>query len=301
MARGTCRLQAALIHFSDQPSGCGICDTRLVKAVVIGHVEWIRFARVDHVPESGEIAHSFEDWEQAGGGAAVAALQLARLADEVALFTALGDDELGRAARAELEERGVRVYAAEERLPTRWALTHIDDRGERTITTVGTKLRPRGNDDRLPWHELAEADAVVFVAGDEDAALRARRGRVLTATSRELDVLRRAAVVLEALVGSGEDAAERFRAGDLDPPPSLVVTTSGALGGWMQPGGPFTSPPPPGPIEDTYGAGDCFLAGLAFALASGLADADAVAFAARCGAAALTGRGVAPKAVSLQE
>jgi len=271
-----------------------------VKIAVVGHVEWIRFVRVDRMPVAGEIAHSFEDWEQAGGGGAVAALQLSCLVDEAMLLTAVGDDELGRATVSELEERGVRVHAAVERLPTRWAVTHVDERGERTITTVGPKLQPRGNDDRLPWHELADMDAVVFIAGDSDALLRARRARILTATARELDVLRRGAVVLDALVGSGGDAAERFRPGDLDPPPSLVVTTSGALGGWMQPGGPFSAAPPPGPIEDSYGSGDCFLAGLTFALASGLESADAVGFAARCGAAALTGRGVSPDTVALR-
>ncbi|MDH4176932.1 MAG: PfkB family carbohydrate kinase [Thermoleophilia bacterium] len=271
-----------------------------MRVAVVGHVEWIRFARVDQVPAAGAIAHSFENWDQVGGAGAVAAIQLAQLAGEATLFTALGDDDLGHASATELEERGVRVHACYERVPTRWALTHLDDNGERTITTVGPKLRPRGNDDSLPWHELAHMDAVVFVAGDVDALLRARRARVVTATARELDVLRRGAVVLDALVGSGEDVHEHFRPGDLDPPPSLVVTTSGALGGWAQPGGPFSASPPPGPIEDTYGAGDCFLAGLTYALAAGLDATDAVGFAARCGAAALTGRGVSPQPVDLR-
>ncbi len=272
---------------------------RRVRCAVVGHVEWIRFARVDRVPGPGEIAHSFADWEQAGGGGAVAALQLALLADEATLFTVLGDDELGARALSELEHRGLRVHAAIETTPTRWALTHVDEAGERTITTVGPKLRPRGHDDRLPWHELGEMDAVLFVAGDVDGLVLARRARVLTGVTRELDVLRRGSVQLDALIGSGEDDAERYRPGDLDPAPSLVVTTSGALGGWMQPGGPFSAATPPGAVEDAYGAGDCFAAGLTFALASGVESIDAVAFAARCGAAALTGRGVAPQPVTL--
>ena len=138
-------------------------------------------------------------------------------------------------------------------------------------------------------------DAVLFIAGDVDALRRARRAPVLTATARELENLRRGAVELDALIGSGEDEAERYHAGDLDPEPKLVVTTSGALGGWMQPGGPFVAAPVPGPREDAYGCGDSFMAGLTFALGSGLEAHDAVAFAARCGAAALTGRGVAPQ------
>ena len=271
-----------------------------MRVAVVGHVEWVRFARVDRIPAAGEIAHSFDDWEQAGGAGAVAAVQLALLADEAHLFTALGTDELGRRARAELEERGVRVHAPGDERPQRWAVTQVDDTGERTITTIGPKLRPRGHDDRLPWHELASMDAVFFVAGDVDALVHARRSRVLTATSREHEVLHRAAVGLDALVGSGEDEAERFRSGELDPPPKLVVTTSGALGGWARPGGPFTAAEPPGEIVDTYGAGDSFAAGLTYALGSGLDAAEALAFAARCGAAALTGRGVAPQRVPVR-
>ena len=270
-----------------------------MRVAVVGHVEWIRFARVDRVPGPGEIAHASETWEQAGGGGGVAAIQLALLAGEAELFTSLGDDELGRRSRAELEERGVRVHAAIESRPSRWAFTQIDDAGERTITTVGPKLRPRGHDDGLPWHELAKVDAVFFTAGDVDALRFARRARVLTATARELEILRRGGVELDALIGSGEDDAERYRPGDIEPAPALVVTTSGRLGGWAQPGGPFSAAPVPGPVEDTYGAGDSFMAGLTFALGAGLEHAAAVQFAARCGAAALTGRGVAPQRVEL--
>jgi len=142
-------------------------------------------------------------------------------------------------------------------------------------------------------------DAVFFVAGDVDALVHARRAKVLTATSRELDVLRRAGIELDALVGSGEDRAEHYR-GDLDPAPQLVVTTSGSLGGWARPGGPFSAATPPGEVVDTYGAGDSFAAGLAYALGAGLSGEDAIAFAARCGAGALTGRGVAPRHVAVR-
>ena len=146
-----------------------------MRVAVVGHVEWIRFARVDRVPAGGEIAHSFDSWEAVGGGGGVAAIQLALLADDALLFTALGDDELGRRSRETLEEQGVRVHAAVSSKAQRWAFTHVDERGERTITTVGEKLRPRGHDASLPWHELVDADAVFFVAGDVDALRWARR------------------------------------------------------------------------------------------------------------------------------
>ena len=85
--------------------------------------------------------------------------------------------------------------------------------------------------------------------------------------------------------------SERFEPGELEPPPRIVVTTSGALGGWIRPGGPFRAAPLPGPIQDAYGCGDCFAAGLTFGLGDGLALDEAVALGARCGAAVLCGRG----------
>jgi ribokinase len=263
-----------------------------MKCAVIGHVEWIEFATVERVPLPGEIVHAEETWEQAGGGGAVAAVQLSLLADSVLFFTALGADELGRRAKAELEERGVEVHASFVDAPQRRGFTFVDEVGERTITTIGPRLGPRGHDDTLPWHELASCDSVYFCAGDVDALVVARRARVLVVTARQLGTLQRAGIEIDALVGSGTDESEVYRPGDLEPEPRLVVTTSGALGGWAQPGGPFTGGPRPSIVADTYGAGDCFVAGLAFALGSGLATPDALAFAAKCGAGALAGRGV---------
>ena len=271
-----------------------------VRAAVVGHVEWIEFVRVERVPRAGEITGAVESWEQAGGGGSVAAIQLALLADSVLFFTMLGTDELGRRAFKELQERGVEVHASFIELAQRRGITFIDAAGERTITTIGPKIGPRGHDDSLPWHELARCDAVYFCAGDVDALVASRRGRVLTATARELATLRRGAVELDVLVGSGKDEAELYRPGDLDPEPRLVVTTSGALGGWAQPGGPFTAAPLPESRSDAYGAGDCFAAGLTFGLAAGLETPEALAFAARCGAGALAGDGVHAEPVQLE-
>jgi ribokinase len=47
----------------------------------------------------------------------------------------------------------------------------------------------------------------------------------------------------------------------------------------------------PGPPVDEYGCGDSFAAGLTYGLGAGMAMADALDLAARCGASCLTGRG----------
>lgn len=262
-----------------------------MNVAVVGHVEWVEFARVSRVPAPGQIVHATERWEEPGGGGAVAAVELVRLAGAATLFTALGSDELGRRARDELERRGVTVHAAAVDEPQRRAVVFLDDDGERTIAVLGDKLRPRGSRHRLPWRELEGADGVYFVSGDGDALVEARRARVLVATARELPTLRQARVELDALVGSGADEGERYRPGELDPPPRLVVTTAGRLGGWAQPGGPYRAAPIPGPVEDAYGCGDCFAAGLTLALAEDLEYEQALALAAQSGAAALARRG----------
>jgi ribokinase len=261
---------------------------------VVGHIEWVEFARVERVPTPGDIAHATETWEEPAGGGAVAAVQLAKLAGDCTLYTALGDDEHGRRSREELAELGVRVEAATRPQPTRRALTFVDDQGERTITTLGDRLAPHG-DDPLPWDELAEVEAVYFTAGDHAALSQARRAAVLVATARELRTLTGSGVELDALVGSGRDEHERYEPGSLEPPPRLVVTTAAAAGGrWTAEEGrtgSYAAAPLPGPISDAYGAGDSFAAGLTFALGEGREVEEALELAARCGAACMTGRG----------
>jgi ribokinase len=262
-----------------------------MNVAVVGHVEWVEFARVDHAPAPGEIVHALETWEEPAGGGAVAAVQVANLGGSCLFFTALAEDELGRRSREELEARGVTVHAGHAPGRHRRAITHVDETGERTITVLGDKHVPSGEDGSLPWEELRRCGAVYFVSADFPALRAARHCPVLVATSRELATLRRAAVEVDVLVGSGEDAAERFESGELEPEPPIVVTTAGALGGWIRPGGPFRAAPLPGPVSDAYGCGDCFAAGLTYGLALGKPVDEAVALGAQCGAAVLTGRG----------
>lgn len=258
---------------------------------MVGHVEWVQFARVERVPAPGEIVSAAEVWEEPAGGGAVAAVQLVNLNGSVDFFTSLGDDELGERSRTRLEELGVTVHAANAGQPQRRAFTFVDENGERTITVLGPKLRPSGEDGSLPWEQLARCDAVYFTGGDIAAVRAARRAKVFVGTSRELPTLERAREELDALVGSGSDVGERLDTVELEPPPRLLVSTAGSLGGWTRPGGPFRAASIPGPVEDAYGCGDCFAAGLTFGLGAGWAVEDAVALAARCGATVLTGRG----------
>ena len=261
---------------------------------VLGHVEWVDFARVPCIPSRGAIVHAEESWAEAAGGGAVAAVQLARMAGHATLYTALGDDELGARSRADLGELGVRVEAATHSRPQRRAFTHVEPSGERTITVLGERAVPRGADP-LPYDELDGAEGVYFVSGDA-ASLRAARGaRVLVATSRSLSTVAEAGVEIDVLLGSAHDEGERYEPGDLDPEPQVVVRTAGAEGGeWERADGTsgrWAACTPAGPVRDTYGAGDSFAAALTYALGAGRSLEDALALASEQGANALTRRG----------
>ena len=264
-----------------------------MRVAVVGHVEWIEFARVERLPAAGEIMHASASWELPGGGGAVAAVQLARLAGECLFLTALADDPLGERARDELTELGVRVEAAPRPGQQRRAFVHTDGEGERTITVIGERVGPRTDDD-LPWDELADADAVYLTAGDAGAVRNARAAGTLVATSRALAALAEARVPLDALVSSDSDAGERYDPGQIEPEPALVVRTAGAAGGAVTTAAGeevrWDPEPLPRPPVDSYGAGDSFAAGFTYGLAAGDVR-EALRLGARCGAACTGGRG----------
>jgi ribokinase len=259
-----------------------------VKVAVVGHVEWVEFVEVDHVPAPGHIAHGLDSWAEPAGGGAVVAVQLMKLTGGCVFYTALGVDELGRRSEERLRALGLELRV--QRFGrTRRALTHVDRNRERTITTIGEKLRPAGP---LP---LAGYDAVFFVAGDIAALRAAREARFLAATPRELETLKEGGVPLDLLVGSGTDPGERYD-GSLDV--GVVCATEGERGGVAN-GIRYAPVAAPGPLEDAYGAGDSFAAALCFALARGDALPDALELAARAGAAVVTGKGPYTAQISL--
>jgi len=263
---------------------------------VVGHVEHVEFAVVDRLPDTGEVVHAREWFTAAGGGGAVAAVQLRKLAGAALFLTALGTDAIAAALERELhDDHGLTVHAARRERPHRRGFTHVDaTTGERTITIMGERIVPAGAD-ALPWDALHDLDGVFFTAGDAAALRHARRARVLVVAVRAFDALLEARVEADALVASAADATEQHDVGRIRPRPRHVVRTEGAAGGAYTSAGGATgrwaATDPPGPVIDAYGCGDAFAAGLMYGLAAGRDLADALALGARCGAHALTGRG----------
>ena len=259
---------------------------------VIGHIEWADFVVVDAVPQPGSITHTDEHFEVAAGGGAVAAVALRELAGHSIFLTAVGEDERGTMAVAELRGRGVEVYASVHAgRRQRRVVTFLDAAAERTIVIVGERLVPLASD-QLPWDMCGDLDGVYFTAsGDGVAAQHARRARVLVASSRAAGALED--VRCDVVICSAHDADEVGWMQEIDA--DVRVFTEGADGGRYETRdgsqGRWSATALPGPRVDSYGCGDHFAAGLTFGLASGMALGEALAIGARAGAYCLARRG----------
>jgi|SRR5215207_8632018 len=268
----------------------GLVDARVA---VVGHVEWVDFVVVPRLPRSGDILHVHEFWDEAAGGGAVAAVQMAKLTGGALFLTALAGDRLGKCTSEQLARQGVTVQAGARAGIQRRGFVYLTDDGKRTITVLGDRLVPHGSDP-LPWEALDDVGGVYFTGGDAAALQAARRADVIVATPRAEDALRESGIAVDVLVHSGKDAGEKLFLAELDPAPKTIVTTLGAKGGrWDGDAGSgsWEPLPLPRPIVDEYGAGDSFAAGITTGLAAGLPIADAIHVGSRCGVANLTGRG----------
>lgn len=241
-----------------------------LQLAVVGHVEWMQFLEVDHLPSPGATAHALNALEEPAGGGAVVAVQLARLLGcPVQLFTALGSDSLGRRSLQRLRQLGVQVEVVWRDAPTRRGISMVDGRADRAITVLGERLTPTAADP-LPWRDLADCDAVFATAADAAGLRACRAARILAATPRVgLPVLQEVLVGLDALIGSGLDSGEHVPDGSLSIPPLLRIATEGAAGGFVDPGGRYRAASLDGPLRDSYGCGDSFAAGVLVGMAAG--------------------------------
>jgi ribokinase len=250
-----------------------------------------------------------------GANQAVAAARLAA-AGQVQFVAKVGDDEFGRQARTQLRAEGVDItwVSVAPGQPSGVALINVATAtGENSIsvaTGANEHLRPADLDAAL----AAAAPGTVVVLQLEiplPTVLHAAR----QAAARGLRVVPNPAPAQPLPAGLGADlyvltpneteaqtltgvrvtdaatatlAAERLHAAGF----GRIVITLGAQGAyWSDDTGAALVAAPAVPAVDTTGAGDCFTGALAVALAEDHALPDAVAFACRAAALAVTRHG----------
>ena len=257
-----------------------------LKLAVIGHIEWVTFLKVDQLPLAGEISHATDCFEEAAGGSAVAAVQMARLINgPVDLITSLGKDIYGERCYERLTKLGLNLKVAWREKPTRKGISLISKDGERAITVIGERLQPVASDN-LPWNDMKNYDGIFITATDKEGIKLARKARFLAATPRiGENTLINSQVKLNALIGSGLDPGERINYEKLVPNPCIYIATEGKRGGTVYPNKyKYKSIKPSSQEIDSYGCGDCFAGAVTTALSAKLDLNKAINIGAYCGA-----------------
>lgn len=283
-------------------------------------------ARAARLPRPGETVHGESYAVMLGGKGSNQAAAAGRLAAEAGLQVALagriGQDSFGAQARQALEGFGVDLAPLREDTAntTGIALIGIDGSGENCITVVGGANMAVDETDVEAASAWLERAAVVLLqleiphATVLAAARKARAAGALVvldpapapehglpdALWQEIDILTPNESETFQLTGLRPDTAEdAARAADLLLAKGVraVLVKMGSRGVFWHDGtqsghsAPFSVNP-----VDTVAAGDCFNAGLAFALAQGKPLSQAVRIASACGALATTRHGAADAA-----
>ncbi len=298
---------------------------RMYDVLVVGSANADLTVRVDRRPGAGETVLGTDLVESAGGKGANQAAAAARLGARTALLAKVGDDAFGELLLEGQREAGteLRHVLVEEGARTGTAMIVVGPDGDNSIV-----VSPGANAHLLPEEveaarEVIAASAVVSIqleippATVRAAAETAREAgtRVvvnpspvpdrldpeLLAAADPLVVNEHEARHLTQLVdGSPQAWARSLR----DQGARSVVVTLGAEGALVLESGAGEAVAVPG-VEaeavDTTGAGDAFTGALAARLAAGAPLPEAVRFAVRVGAAAVTRPGAQPSYPTLDE
>jgi ribokinase len=282
---------------------------------VLGSINQDFVLKVERRPEPGETVTNAELSTHNGGKGANQAAAAALLGASVAFLGRVGDDEFGEPLVQALEEKGIDTILIKPAsgTPTGAAFITVTPDGENAITVA-----PGANRSLTPGDVEAAADEIgeagVFVAQMEvpvQAVLRAvevaaeKGTRALVNLAPTFEVPRELLEKLDPLVVNEHEAAfllgrevEGVK-GALSAAPELLtsgprsaVITIGEDGAVLADGESVEHlPAPEVDVVDTTGAGDAFVGALATQIARGASLQEAVAYAVRAGAAAVTKEG----------
>ena len=290
-------------------------EPKLTDVFVLGSINQDFVLKVERRPEPGETVTNAELSTHNGGKGANQSAAAALLGASVKILGRVGDDELGEPLVQALREKGIDTSLVERVTgkATGSAFITVTPDGENAITVA-----PGANRSLTPEDVDAASDAIgdsqVLVAQMEipvETVLRAvevaaeRGTRSLVNLAPTFEVPRELLEKLDPLIVNEHEAA--FLLGDevegvegaLSTAPKLLslgprsaVITIGEAGAVLASGESTKHlPAPKVEVVDTTGAGDAFVGALATQLARGASLEEAVAYAVRAGAAAVTKEG----------
>lgn len=287
--------------------------------VVVGSLNLDLSVSVDRLPKPSETVFGTDLLRAGGGKGANQAVAAARLGKSVSMIGCVGDDDEGRFLLDGLRAEGIdcsSVIVAES-APTGMAFIEVDSDGENRIVVV-----PGANLALVPEHVAAEAETIAaasvvlvqyeispqtieaLVAIDRSGTLVVNPAPAVPGirlTGNDVLVPNRSELALLAggdIAQSESDLVDQ--ATSLSDSANTVIVTLGGDGVLMvddiQTGHPTVTSVEAAAVVaiDTTAAGDAFCGALASALSSGVTMVDAVRWASRSAALAVTQRGAQP-------
>ena len=298
-----------------------------MSVAVFGSINMDVIAYLDRLPKPGETLHGSSYKMGLGGKGANQAVAARKLGNDVVFIGRTGADSFGAAARAELTAYGVNLdrIRRDEASATGIAIIKVGEGGQNMISVIaGANAAVDAGDAARAQPDLAGCRVLLLqlevpLAASLAAAriLRAHGGTVILdpapAPTRPLPP--DAIAAIDIVTPNESEAAELLGWQPMTPEDALraarelkgkgfatAVVKLGAKGVAFS--GPDTEgfvPPFRVTAIDTVAAGDSFNGGLASALDDGKTLADAVRFAAACGALSTTKRGASAAAPTRAE
>ena len=280
--------------------------------LLVGSINVDLVVRARRLPAPSETVTGGTFEQHHGGKGANQAVAAARLGATVTFVGAVGEDEFGRAALAELEHDGIDVshVARMGDAPTGVALIVVDERGENQIAVASganASLTAQLVDSAIESLELRAGGVLLTNLEIPDSAVLAAARRAAAtgmhvvinpAPARKLpmELLQTAPILVankaeaQALTGEHEpSSAARALARRTAAPVMVTLGAAGAI--VVGPGGVEHLPAPLVEVVDTTGAGDTFCGALAAELAEGTALIDAARIAVRAASISVTAPG----------
>lgn len=282
------------------------------KIAVIGSLNMDIVIESERIPQAGETVLGNRVHFLPGGKGANQAVALARLGAETAMIGCLGQDAFGDQLLHGLRAEGIQTDGVKitKEAPTGTAHIILSEGDNRIIVVPGANDLCTPDDIKRNEQVIAWADAVLLqleipLATVEYAIKLAKKHgktvflnpapvrEITNQMLRGVDYLTPNEAELEKLVGvnlSGPQALNHAMQSLLDMGVSHVVTTLGAAGSVYLDKQGLTEKVNGHSVNvvDTTGAGDCFNAGLTFALSSGKSVSEALIFANQVSALAVT-------------